>query len=42
MSLQSPTAPERLTVRDLVASRYPYQSWVQQCSSEDELEVAKA
>lgn len=40
---QSPVAPEGLTVRDLVAmGRYPYQSWLQQWSSEDELQVAEA
>lgn len=34
---QSPVAPEGLTVRDLVAcGRYPYQSWLQQWSAEDE------
>ncbi|MEC4803295.1 MAG: ABC transporter ATP-binding protein [Jaaginema sp. PMC 1079.18] len=34
---QNPTAPEGLTVRDLVAQgRYPYQKWWQQWSSEDE------
>ncbi|PPS45745.1 ABC transporter ATP-binding protein [Chroococcidiopsis sp. TS-821] len=34
---QSPVAPEGLTVRDLVAcGRYPYQSWLQQWSPEDE------
>lgn len=34
---QSPIAPEGLTVRDLVAcGRYPYQSWLQQWSPEDE------
>ncbi|PSB09525.1 hypothetical protein C7B62_13010, partial [Pleurocapsa sp. CCALA 161] len=40
---QSPVAPEGLTVRDLVAmGRYPYQSWTQQWSKEDELQVAEA
>ncbi|MBD2463172.1 ABC transporter ATP-binding protein [Oscillatoria sp. FACHB-1407] len=34
---QSPTAPEGLTVRELVAQgRYPHQSWLQQWSQEDE------
>lgn len=40
---QSPNAPEGLTVRDLVAmGRYPYQSWLQQWSKEDENKVAEA
>ncbi|PSB11079.1 cobalamin/Fe(3+)-siderophore ABC transporter ATP-binding protein [Pleurocapsa sp. CCALA 161] len=40
---QSPTAPEGLTVRDLVAmGRYPYQSWLQQWSTDDEKKVAEA
>ena len=40
---QSPTAPEGLTVKDLVAmGRYPYQSWTQQWSKEDESKVAEA
>lgn len=40
---QSPVAPEGLTVKDLVAmGRYPYQSWLQQWSSEDEAQVAEA
>jgi iron complex transport system ATP-binding protein len=40
---QSPTAPEGLTVRDLVAmGRYPYQSWLQQWSKEDEKKVQEA
>ena len=43
---QSPTAPEGLTVKDLVAmgrlGRYPYQGWMQQWSIEDESKVAKA
>ena len=40
---QSPTAPEGLTVRDLVAmGRYPYQSWMQQWSKEDEDKVVEA
>ena len=34
---QSPVAPEGLTVKDLVAcGRYPYQSWFQQWTLEDE------
>lgn len=34
---QSPTAPEGLTVEELVAQgRYPYQSWLQQWSVDDE------
>src|SRR3712207_2668682 len=34
---QSPTAPEGLTVRELVAQgRYPHQRWFQQCSHDDE------
>ncbi len=34
---QSPTAPEGLTVHELVAQgRYPHQSWLQQWSREDE------
>src|SRR5262245_56558535 len=34
---QSPTAPEGLTVHELVAQgRYPHQSWLQQWSYEDE------
>ena len=40
---QSPVAPEGLTVKDLVAmGRYPYQSWLQQWSSDDEAQVAEA
>jgi len=40
---QGPTAPEGLTVRDLVAQgRYPYQSWLQQWSKEDESMVREA
>ncbi|VEP12966.1 iron-enterobactin transporter subunit; ATP-binding component of ABC superfamily [Hyella patelloides LEGE 07179] len=40
---QSPTAPEGLTVQDLVAmGRYPYQNWLQQWSSEDEQKVKEA
>ncbi|MGF1588552.1 MAG: ABC transporter ATP-binding protein [Pleurocapsa sp.] len=40
---QSPVAPEGLTVRDLVAmGRYPYQSWLQQWSTEDESQLAQA
>ncbi|AFY40268.1 Iron-chelate-transporting ATPase [[Leptolyngbya] sp. PCC 7376] len=40
---QSPTAPEGLTVRELVAQgRYPYQSWIQQWSAEDEKQVELA
>ncbi|MCM1982905.1 ABC transporter ATP-binding protein [Lyngbya confervoides] len=37
---QGPTAPEGLTVRDLVAQgRYPHQGWFQQWSQEDEQQV---
>ncbi|ABW28342.1 ABC transporter ATP-binding protein [Acaryochloris marina] len=37
---QSPSAPEGLTVRDLVAQgRYPHQGWLQQWSHEDEKQV---
>ncbi|MEM9485414.1 MAG: ABC transporter ATP-binding protein [Cyanobacteria bacterium P01_F01_bin.116] len=40
---QGPTAPEGLTVRELVAQgRYPYQSWLQQWSEDDEKEVEAA
>ncbi|HWI61951.1 MAG TPA: ABC transporter ATP-binding protein [Symbiobacteriaceae bacterium] len=40
---QSPTAPEGLTVRELVAQgRYPHQSWLQQWSDEDERQAARA
>jgi iron complex transport system ATP-binding protein len=40
---QSPTAPEGLTVRELVAQgRYPYQNWRQQWSSQDESFVRQA
>ncbi|MEO0869073.1 MAG: ABC transporter ATP-binding protein [Cyanobacteria bacterium J06642_11] len=40
---QGPTAPEGLTVRELVAQgRYPYQTWLQQWSDEDEKEVEAA
>lgn len=40
---QGPTAPEGLTVRELVAQgRYPYQNWLQQWSEEDEKEVETA
>jgi iron complex transport system ATP-binding protein len=40
---QSPIAPDGMTVRELVAQgRYPYQSWRQQWSREDEQMVAKA
>ncbi|HYG57256.1 MAG TPA: ABC transporter ATP-binding protein [Symbiobacteriaceae bacterium] len=40
---QSPTAPDGLTVRELVAQgRYPHQSWLQQWSEEDERQVARA
>uniref|UniRef100_A0ACD5H1K5 ABC transporter ATP-binding protein n=1 Tax=Desertifilum tharense IPPAS B-1220 TaxID=1781255 RepID=A0ACD5H1K5_9CYAN len=40
---QSPIAPEGLTVKELVAQgRYPYQSWLQQWSSEDEQQVTQA
>ncbi|MEM9541683.1 MAG: ABC transporter ATP-binding protein [Cyanobacteria bacterium P01_E01_bin.42] len=37
---QGPSAPEGLTVRDLVAQgRYPHQTWLQQWSAEDERQV---
>ncbi|ABW31668.1 ABC transporter ATP-binding protein [Acaryochloris marina] len=37
---QGPTAPEGLTVRDLVAQgRYPHQGWLQQWSKDDEKQV---
>jgi len=37
---QGPTAPEGLTVKDLVAQgRYPHQGWLQQWSKEDEQQV---
>jgi len=37
---QGPSAPEGLTVRDLVAQgRYPHQGWLQQWSMEDEKQV---
>lgn len=37
---QSPSAPEGLTVRELVAQgRYPHQNWLKQWSREDELKV---
>lgn len=37
---QGPTAPDGLTVRDLVAQgRYPHQGWLQQWSKEDEQQV---
>lgn len=40
---QSPTAPEGLTVRELVAQgRYPHQTWQQQWSRQDELKVEDA
>lgn len=40
---QSPTAPEGLSVRELVAQgRYPHQGWLQQWSAEDERLVEKA
>lgn len=40
---QSPTAPEGLTVHELVAQgRYPHQSWFQQWSEEDERIVQDA
>ncbi|MGF1568654.1 MAG: ABC transporter ATP-binding protein [Nodosilinea sp.] len=40
---QSPTAPEGLTVRELVAQgRYPHQTWLQQWSKVDELKVEAA
>lgn len=40
---QSPTAPEGLTVADLVArGRHPHQSWYRQWSSADESAVARA
>lgn len=40
---QSPTAPEGLTVHELVAQgRYPHQSWFQQWSAEDEKIVKDA
>lgn len=40
---QSPTAPEGLTVQDLVAQgRYPYQNWLQQWSIADEQMVEQA
>ncbi|MFP4299829.1 MAG: ABC transporter ATP-binding protein [Spirulinaceae cyanobacterium] len=40
---QNPSAPEGLTVRDLVAQgRYPYQNWWQQWSTEDEKQVEVA
>lgn len=40
---QSPTAPEGLTVRELVAQgRYPHQHWFQQWSHEDEHMTARA
>lgn len=40
---QGPVAPEGLLVRDLVAQgRYPYQSWFQQWSDDDERAVQKA
>jgi iron complex transport system ATP-binding protein len=40
---QGPTAPEGLTVRELVAQgRYPHQGWLQQWSPEDERLTEKA
>lgn len=40
---QGPSAPEGLTVRELVAQgRYPYQGWLQQWSKEDEQQVESA
>lgn len=40
---QSPTAPEGLTVRELVAQgRYPHQNWLQQWSQDDELKIEDA
>lgn len=40
---QSPTAPEGLTVLQLVKQgRYPYQSWLKQWSEEDEAKVTSA
>ncbi|MGD1938297.1 MAG: ABC transporter ATP-binding protein [Cyanophyceae cyanobacterium] len=40
---QSPSAPEGLTVRELVAQgRYPHQNWLQQWSQEDERQVDQA
>ncbi|GAA2791177.1 ABC transporter ATP-binding protein [Saccharopolyspora taberi] len=40
---QSPSAPEGLTVADLVArGRHPHQSWYRQWSSDDEAAVAEA
>ncbi|WP_226436627.1 ABC transporter ATP-binding protein [Rhodococcus yananensis] len=40
---QAPTAPEGLTVADLVArGRHPHQSWIRQWSSDDEGEVSLA
>ncbi len=40
---QNPIAPEGMTVKDLVAcGRFPYQSWLQQWSKEDELHVELA
>src|SRR3954453_13317028 len=40
---QSPTAPEGLTVADLVGrGRHPPRSWFRQCSRDDEAVVAEA
>jgi iron complex transport system ATP-binding protein len=40
---QGPTAPEGLTVYELVAQgRYPHQGFFQQCSAEDERETREA
>ena len=40
---QSPSAPEGLTVRELIAQgRYPHQTWLQQWSQEDEQMLKQA
>jgi iron complex transport system ATP-binding protein len=40
---QGPTAPEGITVRELVAQgRYPHQRWFDQWSAEDEIELKNA
>lgn len=40
---QNPSAPEGLTVRELVAQgRYPHQSWLQQWAAEDDAALRKA
>lgn len=40
---QGPTAPEGLTVRELVAQgRYPHQAWLQQWSAEDDRQLEQA